>query len=65
MSEKRTQSMQSPGRRDIFNNSKTHSRRETRAERTSSVSMLEFTPLAGGPLKTCGLFFGGESRAGS
>ncbi len=65
MSEKRTQSIQSPSRRDIFKNPNTHSRRETRAERTSSRPMLEFTPLAGGPLKTCGLFFGGESRAGS
>lgn len=38
--------------------------RETRAESPSTERMLEYIDHAGGNLKWCNTFFGGESRAG-
>jgi hypothetical protein len=61
MSRVRTQPTESATKR---NKPQSHRRRETRAEFFPAEPLLEYRQPEGGPLKWCGLFYGGESRAG-
>lgn len=64
MSRIRTRPTESARKRDIFKAPQTRGRRETRAENFSSVPLLEYRTHEEGHLKWCGLFYGGEFRAG-
>ena len=60
----RTKSTESERKRDVFTNQRAKGR-VTRAEFSPSEPLLEYVSLAGGHLKWCSLYYGGESRAGN
>lgn len=67
MSRARTKSTESAGKRGIFDvlrDPHVRGRRVTRAEFTLSELLLEYKRSSGANLKWCGLYYGGESRAG-
>ena len=64
MSRIRTKPTASARRRDIFRAPQTLGQRETRAEHFSPEPLLEYGAQLEGHLKWCGLFYGGEFRAG-
>ncbi len=64
----RTKPTESARKRNVFAGvftSRQTRGRVTRAEFTLSEPLLEYTSPTGGNLKWCGLYFGGESRAGA
>lgn len=65
MSRIRTKPTESAMKRLAIKDRLTRSGRMTRAEMEPPGPLLEYTRSAGGPLKWCGLFFGGETRAGN
>jgi hypothetical protein len=60
----RTKSTESEQKRNVFTGQRAKGR-VTRAEFLPSGPLLEYTSPAGGHLKWCSLYYGGESRAGS
>jgi hypothetical protein len=64
MSRIRTMPTAAAHRRDIFKTPQTRGWRETRAEQFSPRPLLEYGTHEEGHLKWCGLFYGGEFRAG-
>ena len=64
MSQARTQPTESAAKRNIFTTPQSRGWRETRAEFTLPRPLLEYSQRAGGHLKWCGPFYGGEFRAG-
>jgi len=63
MSRSRTQPTESATKRDVLKNPQQRGWRETRAEMAPSRQLLEYEAAAE-HLKWCGLFYGGEFRAG-
>lgn len=64
MSRVRTQPAQSATKRDTLASPRARTGRDARIEFSLPGPLLEYTSSSGGPLKWCGLYFGGESTAG-
>ena len=65
MSRVRTKSNQSATRRDVSAGRQARAGRATRAEHAAWRVMLEYIGPSGGATKWCGVYYGGETRAGS
>ena len=64
MSRVRTQLTESASKRNVLKTPQIRGRRETRAEFAETRPLLEYSRRGGDCQKDCGLFFGGEFRAG-
>jgi hypothetical protein len=65
MSRTRTKSTESASKRNVFTDLRARRGRVTRAESPTMGPLLEYTGSSGGTTKWCGLYFGGDARAGS